>query len=61
MVSRLGDHYLLLPANVRYDGLAQPGSYSDWFTKAPATLGASGRIEIPAHGYRVFVGDNANR
>lgn len=49
------------PANVQYEGLSQPGAYVDWFTKAPATLGGSGRIDIPAHGYRVFVGDNANR
>lgn len=31
------------------------GRYTDWFTKSVTTLAAKGRIEIPAHGYRVLV------
>lgn len=45
----------------RYDGLRQPGSYIDWFTRDTARLDSSGRIGIPAHGYRVFVGDSSKR
>ncbi len=43
------------PATAAYQGLAQPGGYTDWFSKAPVPLSAAGRIEIPAHGYRVLV------
>lgn len=43
------------PAAVRYRGLTRSGSYTDWFSKAKLTLADSGRIEIPANGYRVFV------
>jgi glycosidase len=43
------------PATVTYLGLPRAGSYTDWFSKAPAVLGDSGRIEIPANGYRVLV------
>jgi glycosidase len=43
------------PANVSYTGLAQPGTYTDWFSKAPTELGAIGRMIIPPHGYRVLV------
>jgi alpha-amylase len=38
-----------------YRGLSRPGRYTDWFTKAPIALEAQGRVEIPAHGYRVLV------
>jgi alpha-amylase len=38
-----------------YQGLSQPGEYTDWFTKAAVSLAAAGRLDIPAHGYRVLV------
>ena len=43
------------PASVRYSGLAPAGTYTDWFSKAPADLAATGRLAIPANGYRVLV------
>jgi glycosidase len=43
------------PAAVSYTGLARPGAYRDWFGRTRVSLGASGRLEIPAHGYRVLV------
>jgi glycosidase len=43
------------PAAVTYRGLTRAGAYRDWFAKAPIMLGDSGRFEIPANGYRVFV------
>jgi glycosidase len=43
------------PATVTYRGLTRAGRYREWFMKAPTTLGDSGRIEIPANGYRVYV------
>jgi len=43
------------PASVRYTGLAPAGTYADWFSKAPADLAATGRLTIPANGYRVLV------
>lgn len=43
------------PASVSYNGLAAPGAYTDWFSKARMTMGAAGRIDIPANGYRVLV------
>ncbi len=49
------------PATVRYDGLPQQGAYMDWFSRDTTTLGTSGRIAIPPHGYRVFVGDISKR
>jgi alpha-amylase len=42
-------------ASVKYTALAAPGTYMDWFAKAPVTLAADGMIEVPAHGYRVLV------
>jgi glycosidase len=45
------------PATVAYEGLPRPGGYTDWFTKSAVPLAASGRLEIPAHGYRVLVVD----
>jgi hypothetical protein len=42
-------------ADVAYEGLAAVGEYRDWFDQSSATLGASGRLTIPAHGYRVLV------
>jgi glycosidase len=43
------------PAAVTYRGLTRPGPYRDWFAKTSVTLADSGRIEIPANGYRVLV------
>ena len=43
------------PVVVKYSALAQPGPYTDWFSKAAVTLTASGSIDVPAHGYRVLV------
>ena len=43
------------PAAVSYSGLARPGAYTDWFGGRRVALGASGRMEIPANGYRVLV------
>jgi glycosidase len=43
------------PVSATYSGLPRPGEYTDWFSKARATLGAAGKIEVPAHGYRVLV------
>jgi hypothetical protein len=40
---------------VTYRGLPQPGRYTDWFSRTDVTLGASGSLELPAHGYRVLV------
>jgi alpha-amylase len=38
-----------------YQGLAAPGAFTDWFTKTPVALAASGALDIPAHGWRVLV------
>ena len=43
------------PARVAYQGLAQPGEYTDWFAKSKVPLAAAGSLDIPAHGYRVLV------
>jgi len=43
------------PASATLEALSRPGRYTDWFTKSRMTLAAQGRIEIPAHGYRVLV------
>ena len=43
------------PATVTYKGLTRAGDYTDWFSKAKSTLADSGRLEIPANGYRVLV------
>ncbi|MES2178182.1 MAG: alpha-amylase family glycosyl hydrolase [Gemmatimonadota bacterium] len=43
------------PAVMSYQGFAQSGDYTDWFSKSATPLGAAGRIDIPAHGYRVLV------
>jgi glycosidase len=42
-------------ASAAYEGLGRPGEYTDWFTESPVSLGATGRLEIPAHGFRVLV------
>ncbi|HEU4885582.1 MAG TPA: alpha-amylase family glycosyl hydrolase [Longimicrobium sp.] len=43
------------PVSASYQGLAHPGAFTDWFSKAPVALAAAGRLDIPAHGYRVLV------
>ncbi len=43
------------PVTATYQGLAHPGAYTDWFSKAPVSLAASGSLAIPAHGWRVLV------
>jgi alpha-amylase len=43
------------PVSASYQGLTQPGAFTDWFSKAPVSLAAAGRLDIPAHGYRVLV------
>ena len=42
-------------ASPAYRNLAPSGDYTDWFSKAKVPLGAQGKVDIPAHGYRVFV------
>ena len=43
-------------ASVAYSGLPRPGEYADWFAgRRAVSLPASGRLEIPAHGYRVLM------
>ena len=44
-------------AHVSYRGLSRPGGYTDWFDKSQVTLGSSGTLDVPAHGYRVMVAD----
>jgi glycosidase len=43
------------PVRAAYRALPRPGRYTDWFSHAPVALGASGSLDIPAHGYRVLV------
>jgi glycosidase len=42
-------------ASVAYQGLPQPGDYTDWFDERKIALAANGNLDIPAHGYRVLV------
>lgn len=42
-------------AHAHYTGLSRTGGFTDWFSRAPVTLGASGTLDIPAHGYKVLV------
>ena len=37
-----------------YGDFAQPGDYTDWFSKTPIAMAAAGSLAIPAHGYRVL-------
>ncbi|MEP6992300.1 MAG: alpha-amylase family glycosyl hydrolase [bacterium] len=46
---------------VSYSGLVHTGRYTDWFSKAPVPLGNAGRLDIPAHGWRVLVNGPAAR
>ncbi|HEX6368900.1 MAG TPA: alpha-amylase family glycosyl hydrolase [Longimicrobium sp.] len=43
------------PVSASYQGLAQPGAFTDWFSKERVSLGASGWLDVPAHGWRVLV------
>ena len=43
------------PVTLSYSQFANSGSYIDWFTKKKTALGATGTIDVPAHGYRVLV------
>ena len=43
------------PITVHYSGLTRTGSYRDWFSHAPVSVGRAGALAIPAHGYRVLV------
>jgi hypothetical protein len=43
------------PASAAYHGLAHAGAYTDWFSHTSVSMGASGTLDIPAHGYRVLV------
>jgi glycosidase len=43
------------PKRATYGDLAQPGDYTDWFSKEPIAMAAAGSLAIPAHGYRVLV------
>jgi len=42
-------------AKVGYRELARTGAYTDWFDGSGVTLGASGAVVVPGHGYRVLV------
>ena len=42
------------PIKLAYSGLAQPGAFTDWFSKAAVTLAAAGQLDVPAHGWRVL-------
>lgn len=48
-------NFAATPASVAYQRLHRPGGYTDWFSGQPVALGASGTLEIPAHGYRILV------
>jgi glycosidase len=43
------------PATISYTGLTTTGTFTDWFAKTAVTLGGTGRIDIPANGFRVLV------
>jgi glycosidase len=43
------------PVQATYSGLSRSGSYTDWFSRASLDLAANGRLDVPAHGYRVLV------
>ncbi|MEO8337166.1 MAG: alpha-amylase family glycosyl hydrolase [bacterium] len=43
------------PVKATYQGLTQPGDYTDWFSTSKTSLAAQGSLTIPAHGYRVLV------
>jgi glycosidase len=43
------------PVSAAYRDLRAPGAFTDWFGGAVVVLPAAGKIDIPAHGYRVLV------
>jgi hypothetical protein len=43
------------PVSAAYRDLRAPGAFTDWFSRAAVDLPAAGKIDIPAHGYRVLV------
>ena len=43
------------PVSASYQGLSRAGRYADWFTRRTVRLSSAGRLDIPAHGYRVLV------
>ena len=43
------------PVSASYSGLRSAGKFTDWFSKAAVELPAAGKLDIPAHGYRVLV------
>jgi glycosidase len=43
------------PVSAAYRDLRQAGRFTDWFTRAAVDLATAGKLEIPAHGYRVLV------
>ncbi len=51
----VADNFGDTTARASYRGLPRPGRYRDWFSGSRSTLAGDGRIEIPAHGYRVLV------
>ena len=42
-------------AAVTYTSLPRPGTYTDWFSRATERLPATGKLDVPAHGFRVLV------
>jgi alpha-amylase len=43
------------PVGAAYRALPGAGSFTDWFSRASVSLPSDGKIDIPAHGYRVLV------
>jgi glycosidase len=43
------------PVSAAYRDLRAPGAFTDWFSRAAVDLPPAGKIDIPAHGYRVLV------
>lgn len=43
------------PVQAAYQGLPVTGLYTDWFATRPVDFETAGSIDIPAHGYRVFI------
>ncbi len=41
--------------SVSYASLPHPGRYTDWFSRSAVQLPATGKLDIPAHGFRVLV------
>jgi glycosidase len=43
------------PIDADYAGLTMAGDYTDWFSKSTLALAATGKLSIPANGYRILV------